>query len=699
MFSNVKIQGRIVAGFAAIVLLLAVSISITIFSTSNIQSQSDRIVNLRVPTSAASQAMVNNINASLANLRGWMLTGNEQFKKGRAAVWSDIAKVRDDMDTLSKTWTNPKNVEMWASFKGTLDEFQAAQAKTEKIANSADQYPANRILVTEAAPLANILVTEITNIITLERDEPATPERKALLGMMADTRGTTARGLANIRAFLLTGDAKFKKLFDVLWAKNAKRFGDLKDNKALLTPEQLTSFENFDAARIKFLPLPPQMFSIRASKKWNMANFTLVTEAAPRGGKLLNILLGPSNDQGAREGGMVANQKALLLNDAANQSDSIHKLTLILWVMLAIGLVAGATISILTARSIVNPVKAMTTSMGVLAEGDKSVDIPGVERTDEVGDMAAAVQVFKDNMIRADQLAEAQRLEEEAQRARGVKIEQLTADFDQAVSKTLEVVAASATQMEATAQGLSATAEQTSRQATTVAAASEEASTNVQTVAAATEELGGSISEISRQVSQSSNISKQAVLDAQKTNQDIEELATAAVRIGEVVNLITDIAEQTNLLALNATIEAARAGDAGKGFAVVASEVKNLANQTAKATEEISNQIDGIQTSTKGAVNSIGGIGATINEISEIAASISAAVEQQNAATQEIARNIEQAASGTTEVNTNISGVNQAAAETGNSATEVQEATSSLNKETAELRGVVEEFLSSIRTT
>jgi len=697
MVSNIKIQGRIIGGFTAVVILLAAAIGITVFNVSDIQKQSHRIVDLRVPTSAASQAMVNNINSSLAALRGWMLTGNDTFRKGRAAVWADIAKVSEDMDNLSQTWTNPKNVEVWSKFKEILGEFQAAQMKVEEIANSSDEFPANQILVTQAAPLANILVTEITNIITLERNEAATPERKALLGMMADTRGTTARGLANIRAFLLTGNPKFKKLFDVMWTKNTKRFGDLKNNKSLLTPEQLVSFKKFEEARTKFLPLPVKMFEIRGGKKWNMAGYTLVTKAAPQAGKLLDILLGAQNDQGVREGGMVANQKNLLLNDASDQASNIKILTNELWVILAIGIAMGIAISLLTARSIVNPVKAMTEAMGILAGGDKTVEIPGVERKDEIGEMASAVQIFKDNMIRADELAEAQRREEEAQRVRGQKIEQLTADFDHAVSGTLEIVASSATEMEATAQGLLTTAEQSSQQATAVAAASEEASTNVQTVAAATEELGGSISEISRQVNQSTDISAKAVEDAQKTNEDIQQLAEAADRIGEVVSLITDIAEQTNLLALNATIEAARAGEAGKGFAVVASEVKNLANQTAKATEEISNQIGGIQSSTRDAVSAIEGIGMTIGEISEIAASIAAAVDQQNSATQEIARNIEQAASGTTEVNVNISGVNQAASETGSSATEVLQATSSLNKETNELRGVVEGFLTDIR--
>ncbi|MCP4708036.1 MAG: HAMP domain-containing protein [Planctomycetes bacterium] len=349
------------------------------------------------------------------------------------------------------------------------------------------------------------------------------------------------------------------------------------------------------------------------------------------------------------------------------------------------------------ARQISQPIQMMTGVMGELANGNTDLEVPVQDQTDEIGEMASAVQVFKDNMIRAEELSEAQRKEDETQKIRAQKIEKLTENFDQAVSGTMNVVSSSATQLEETAKGLTATADQTSQQATAVAAASEEASVNVQTVASATEELGGSISEISRQVEQSATISEKAVEDAKKTNENVQQLAEAADRIGDVVSLITDIAEQTNLLALNATIEAARAGEAGKGFAVVASEVKNLANQTAKATEEISSQIGGIQNSTKEAVSAIDGIGSTIGDLNEIAVTITASVDDQNSATQEIARNIEQASSGTMEVNTNISGVNQAASDTGDAANNVLQATNGLNQETAELRGVVEEFLANIR--
>ncbi len=272
-------------------------------------------------------------------------------------------------------------------------------------------------------------------------------------------------------------------------------------------------------------------------------------------------------------------------------------------------------------------------------------------------------------------------------------------DFETNVKGVVEIVSSSATEMQATAQSLSATSEETNRQATSVAAAAEEASTNVQTVASAAEELASSISEIGRQVEESSRIAGQAATQAKDTNSQVESLAAAANKIGEVVELISDIASQTNLLALNATIEAARAGEAGKGFAVVASEVKSLATQTAKATEEIAGQITAIQSATTDAVKAIKEISTTIESINDIAGNVASAVEEQGAATKEIAHSVQQASAGTTEVSSNISGVTQAASESGTSATQVLEAASELAKQSENLRGEVDKFLVQVRAS
>jgi methyl-accepting chemotaxis protein len=320
------------------------------------------------------------------------------------------------------------------------------------------------------------------------------------------------------------------------------------------------------------------------------------------------------------------------------------------------------------------------------------------ERTDEFGNVGRALTATRQMLSDAEQREAEQKLAEERQveeqRADRLRMAQ---QFETSVGSVVETVSAAADEMQTTAQSVSATAEQTSRQATTVAAAAEEASTNVQTVASAAEELTSSISEISRQVSQSTQIAGAAVAEVQGANEKVQGLATAAQKIGEVVALITDIADQTNLLALNATIEAARAGDAGKGFAVVASEVKNLANQTARATEEISAQIGGIQGATEDAVTAIGSIGGIINQINEITSAIAAAVEEQGAATQEIARNVEQAAQGTTEVSSNITQVTQAASDTGSSATQILDAAGEMSRQSGTLENEVQKFLAIIR--
>lgn len=349
-------------------------------------------------------------------------------------------------------------------------------------------------------------------------------------------------------------------------------------------------------------------------------------------------------------------------------------------------------------RGIVRPITDMTHAMETLADGNLQVHIPAQDYGNEVGQMSAAVQVFKNNAIEVKRL-EAEQLanEERAAREKREMMLKMADDFESSIGGVVNTVSSAATEMQSAATSLSATAEQTSKQSTTVAAASEEASANVQTVASAAEELSSSISEISRQVSQSTQISATAVAEVEGANAQVQGLADAANKIGEVVALITDIADQTNLLALNATIEAARAGEAGKGFAVVASEVKNLANATAKATEEISSQIGGIQNATEGAVKAISSIGGIIGQMNEIASAIAAAVEEQGAATQEIARNVEQAAAGTGEVSSNIAGVTQAASETGSSAAQMLSAAGELSQQSELLRGEVNKFLSTIR--
>jgi methyl-accepting chemotaxis protein len=362
-------------------------------------------------------------------------------------------------------------------------------------------------------------------------------------------------------------------------------------------------------------------------------------------------------------------------------------------------LVASIVILLMMVQALVGkPLDQMTRAMTSLAEGDLDAAIPGTARNDEIGEMASAVQIFKDNAIEKvrleeEQAAAAQRAEEEKRQT----MLELADRFEESVKEVVDGVSSSATQMQATAQQMSSTAEETSRQSSNVATASDQATANVQTVAATAEELSASIAEIGRQVGQATRIAQNAVDESESANETVQGLAEAAQRIGEVVNLINDIAGQTNLLALNATIEAARAGEAGKGFAVVAQEVKNLANQTAKATEEIAQQISSVQDETNGAVDAIQRIRGIITEISDISTTISSAVEEQGVSTQEIARNVQQAAKGTQEVNSNIENVNKAAGETGSAAGQVLTASQEMSHQAENLRAQVDQFLVEIR--
>jgi len=361
------------------------------------------------------------------------------------------------------------------------------------------------------------------------------------------------------------------------------------------------------------------------------------------------------------------------------------------------GLVLGLVLAWLIGGMIARPMASMTAVMGKLADRDWAAVVEYQGQTDEIGQMAKAVQVFKDNGIENDRLAERQRAESTAKEARTKTIETLIAGFEKQVTNALQSLASSASELNATAASMAGTAEETTRQVTNVAAASEQATSNVQTVAVATEELSASVNEIGRQMEQSTRIAAQAVAEAEATTAAVLGLADMARNVDNVVKIISDIAGQTNLLALNATIEAARAGDAGKGFAVVASEVKALANRTAKATEEISQQINEMQTATGTSVHRIEAIAQTIAEMSKIATAIASAVEEQGAATQEIARNVQEAARGTGEVSSNINGVAQAASETGAAAAQVQATSGEVARQGEGLRGEVVHFLEGIR--
>jgi methyl-accepting chemotaxis protein len=396
-------------------------------------------------------------------------------------------------------------------------------------------------------------------------------------------------------------------------------------------------------------------------------------------------------------------KKAIEINDKGAEkatADAAENYDIAVWmvaVILGIAVIAGIAVSLYMVRDISNGIASIITPMQALGQGDLSAQVPHRGETTEMGAMADALQVFKEALIAKKAADEAAAADAEAKIERGRRVDNITREFETMIGEIVSTVSSASSQLEASAGTLSKTAERSQELATTVSAASEEASANVQSVASATEEMASSITEISRQVQESARMAGDAVGQARTTTERVSELSKAATRIGDVVELINTIAGQTNLLALNATIEAARAGEAGRGFAVVASEVKALAEQTAKATGEIGQQINGIQAATNDSVNAIKDISSTIEKLSEISSTIAAAVEEQGAATQEISRNVQQAAQGTHQVSSNITDVQRGATETGSASSQVLSAAKSLSGDSGRLKAEVSKFLTSVR--
>jgi methyl-accepting chemotaxis protein len=396
-------------------------------------------------------------------------------------------------------------------------------------------------------------------------------------------------------------------------------------------------------------------------------------------------------------------EKDIALNNAGAEKDTrsaeetYSSVLMMLALIVGVAICAGAAVGFYVIRDISAGIASIVDPMQALGKGELDAEVPHRGEKTEIGQMADALQIFKEALIAKRAADQAAAKDAEAKIERGRRVDGITRQFEQMIGDIVNNVSSASSKLEASAGQLSTTAARSQELSTTVASASEEASTNVQSVASATEELSSSVNEISRQVQESARMAGNAVDQARSTTERVGELSKAATRIGDVVELINTIAGQTNLLALNATIEAARAGEAGRGFAVVASEVKALAEQTAKATGEIGQQITGIQAATQDSVNAIKDISGTIEKLSEISSTIAAAVEEQGAATQEIARNVQQAAQGTQQVSSNVTDVQRGATETGTASSQVLAAAKTLSTDSGRLKSEVSKFLTDVR--
>jgi len=694
---RLRIRGRLIAGFMAVGVVLAAAVGYTVQTVVGVSVVLERIVEMRTPIALSSAELVSDVYSTLAALRGYLQNGNPQFKLDRAATWKELDLSRAEFDRLAKRLTNPENIRRWAQVKTLLDEFRAGQDKAEAIAFTPDAFPAAKLMA-EASPRIDAMMASLTNLINEEETLEATEARKTLLKQMGDMRGDMAAATAQLRVYVINADKAAKEQFNRHWKIFEAAYAAFNSQSVLLTQSQKQNFEAFGAAYAAFRPMPARMFEIRDSDSWNMPAHILATEAAPHVAKILDLLEGEKRADGSRSGGIKAFQKEMLARESHEALDSISLLTFVEWALLVGGILLGAVIGFLTLRAIVPPIHAMTNAMTRLASGDLSVDVPARDSQNEIGDMAKAVEVFKNNMVESGRL----RLEQDeqkqvAERRRKADMEKLADSFETAIGEVIETVSSAATRLEISATSLSQTADRNQRLSNTVSSASEEATVNVQSVASASEEMASSVNEISRQVQEAARIADDAVQKAHSADERINSLSQASARIGDVVELINSIAGQTNLLALNATIEAARAGESGRGFAVVAAEVKALAEQTAKATAEIGQQITSIQSATQESVANMREIGEVIGRIAEISAGIASAIEEQGVATQEIARNVQQAAAGTSEVAVNIAEVKSGATETGGASSQVLTAARSLTGETNRLKSQVESFLRTVR--
>lgn len=641
---------------------------------------------------------VANVHAVTAMLGGYVISADEKTKKGFEEGWNNLDRLTKQFEARNALETDVQMRDVVKDGLEAIAKLQTVQTRIFSIAGGPSAMPGMTKLETLLVPDGIALVTMLTGMV--ERRPKGNfdfDDVRSFQFMARDLRDAFLRAIAALRLYAYSGTDEDLEVFNDLVGTLSFRITQL-DRRAV----GFGTDYNSDLTVLKetfptWVKGANEIIDMRKTPRWNRVNQMTTEEAAPLVQRIVALLEGEFSNFGERMPGLSDRQKADVIKRAEGSQQVLQFSGVLSLSAVAIATLLAILLGLVISRSLTVPIAGMTRAMGRLAAKDFSVEVPAQNRSDEIGDMAKAVLVFRETGIEAEGMRDSERSAELARERRNEAVEQAIREFETGTSEIVSTLSSASTQLQQAATSLSATAEETSMQATSVAAAADQASANVAGLAGSGDELARAIGEIGRQVRNSTEIASRAVVHASETDMQVQQLATSAQRIGEVVALINSIAAQTNLLALNATIEAARAGEAGRGFAVVAQEVKDLANQTRTATEQIAESVSAMQSVTDSTITAIQGIGEAIASLDSISKLIEDSIVEQDRATQDIATNVQQAARGTEEVSSNIAQVNQAAASTGSAATQVMASASNLADQAERMRHQVDHFLAAVR--